>query len=66
MGECGGGDVSHCGQHCSGQPLGHRQGKQVDELREAQQSDEVSIRLYTFLLISVSMVPLNFLDITTR
>ena len=47
MGECGGGDVSHCGQYCSGQPLGHRQGKQIDELREAQQSDEVS--LYTFL-----------------
>ena len=41
MGECGGGPVPDSGQHRPGQPLGHSQGEQDHELREAQQGNEV-------------------------
>ena len=58
VGECEGGYVPYCGQHCPGQSLGHRQGEQVHELREAQQGDEVrSIISCTFVFL---MLPFHF------
>ena len=54
MGECEGGHVSYCGQHCPGQLVGYREGKQVHELWEAQQGDEVIKFVINFFLNAVS------------